>query len=1060
MFGIARSSASTAFLALVVLAGSLAPKAQGQATYGSLVGTATDATGASIPNVEVSVTNEDTGVSQTRTTNDLGSYSFTTLFPGTYAIRAEAEGFRPVDIRQIVLQVNQTARFDLPMEVGQVTETVEVLAAAPVLATDTSDVGNVVANREIVDLPLNGRSYLQLAGLTNGVVTFGGAGGDNAGPRFVSQGSRHNGNSYLVGGVDTRTQRNSTYGLSLSVDAIGEFKIMQNAFSAEYGRGTTIVNSTVKSGTNDFHGSLFWFVRNDVFDARHSYNFSSSKTPLRQNQFGTSVGGPIIRDKTFFFGNYEGWRRRRSAISHVTMPTRAQLGGNLADMAQVATDPDTGSPFPGNVVPSHRISQFASAGAEYFATPNGSPILGRNHSALTGASRTSDQSTVRVDHHFNANIRINGFLTLFELEDNNPDPNEYAGRISIMDTKPTMAIQYTHVLKPNLLNTFRFGRYRSVIFRGQEKSADRNVTAEDFGLRNVEPEPIAYGPPGMSINGFAWAGVRPWQPSGATDVNDQFSEQLTYMRGRHTMKFGADLRWLQYDDLAWATQNGDYRFNGQYTGNQMADFLLGIPNWIHFAQRGLGRYGYDTRHGEFSFYFQDDIKLTPELTLNAGVRYELVQFPLEVNDEFANWNFERHAMDFAGVDIPRRILPLDANNYGPRLGLAYNPSWSRKTVFRGGFGIAYGNFRQYESGLQHFHPPYVNENFLGNDVPSPSFTTADLWDPPITETEGVDFSGTTVNYLRDKVMPLFYQWNFNIQHELARNLMLQVGYVGNKGSNLPNRYDANQASQFDPANPRTIQERRPYQRVGFVSANTSRTYSNYNGLDVRLERRFSGGLSLLGTYTWMRQLGIRSHDNYTVMLIDNIRHNYGPEGAPHRSIVSWVYELPFGPGRAFLGGTGSVLGRIIGGWQVNGIASMRSGNFLGTRSSVSNGVGSRAGNKADATGQPANLPPGQRTTARWFNTDAFVDPPFTRYGNAGEGVIAGPGGVNFDISVFKNTQISEGTRLQFRCEMFNAFNSVNLNNPSTNVSTKGSQFGTISGAADARIIQLGLKVIF
>ena len=1045
-------------IAACLAAGPSGQTARAQSTYGSIVGTATDATGASIPNVEVTVTNEETGVAQAWTTNELGSYAFTNLFPGSYAIRATASGFRPVDIRQIVLQVNQTARFDLAMEVGQVTETVEVVAAAPVLATDTSDVGHVVANREILDLPLNGRSYLQLAGLTNGVVTFGGAGGDNAGPRFISQGTRHNGNSYLVDGVDTRTQRNSTYGLSLSVDAIGEFKIMQNSFSAEYGRGTTIVNSTVKSGTNDFHGSVFWFVRNDIFDARHSYNFSDTKTPLRQNQFGFSAGGPILKDKTFFFGNFEGWRRRRSAIGHVTMPTQAQLGGNLSDMDKAANDPDTGDPFPGNIVPDHRISRFARAGAPYFATPNGSPVVGRNHSALTGASRTSNQETVRIDHHFNSNIRVSGFFTLFELEDDSPDPNEYAGQISTMDTKPTMSVQYTHIIKPTLLNTVRFGRYRSVIFRGQEKSADSNIAAEDFGLRNVEPEPIAFGPPGMAIAGYAWAGVRPWQPSGATDINDQFSEQVTYIKGRQTMKFGADLRWLQYDDLAWATQNGDYRFNGQYTGNPIGDYVLGIPNWIHFAQRGLGRYGYDTRHGEFSFYSQDDIKLTPELTLNVGIRYELVQFPLEVNDEFANWNFERHAMDFAGKDIPRRIVPTDKNNFGPRLGVAYNPSWSKKTVIRGGFGIAYGNFRQYESGLQHFHPPYVNENFLGNDVPNPRFTTADLWDPPITETEGVDFSGTTVNYLRDKVMPLFYQWNFNIQQELARNLMLQVGYVGNQGRELPNRYDANQASQFDPASPSGIQARRPYQRVGFVSANTSRTYSNYNGLDVRLERRFASGLSLLATYTWMKQLGIRAHDQYTVMLIDNIRHNYGPEGAPHRSIVSWVYELPFGPGKAFLGRSGGALGRVVGGWQVNGIAAMRNGNHIGTRSAVSNGVGSRAGNKADATGQPANLASGQRSAVRWFNTDAFADPPFTRYGNAGEGVITGPGAVNFDLSIFKNTRVTETTRLQIRCEMFNAFNSVNLANPNTNVST--AQFGTISSAADARIIQLGLKVIF
>ncbi|MDP2998760.1 MAG: carboxypeptidase-like regulatory domain-containing protein, partial [Bryobacterales bacterium] len=317
----------------------LVPGLQAQTTFGSIVGTARDASGAVVPNVAVSVTNEATNAVFSATTSEVGNYSFTTLTPGTYKVHAELSGFRPLDIRGIQLQVNQTARHDLVMQVGQVSEKVEVAATLATLATDTSDVGQVVGNRQIVDLPLNGRQYLQLASLTNGVVTSGGAGGDNAGPQFTSQGNRPSNNSYLVGGVDTRIQRNNTYGLSISVDAIGEFKILQNAFAAEFGRAASVVTSTIKSGSNGLHGTIFEFVRNQVFDARHSYNFTSVKTPLRQNQFGTGVGGPIVKNKTFFFLNYEGERIRSGGISYANMPQTQFYSGDLSAMSQKAKDP-------------------------------------------------------------------------------------------------------------------------------------------------------------------------------------------------------------------------------------------------------------------------------------------------------------------------------------------------------------------------------------------------------------------------------------------------------------------------------------------------------------------------------------------------------------------------------------------------------------------------------------------------------------------------------------------------------------------------------------------------
>ncbi len=1037
----------------------LVPGLQAQTNYGSIVGTARDASGAVVPGVTVTATNESTNAGATAVTNDLGGYAFTTLVPGPYRVHAEVSGFRPLDIKGIQLQVNQTARHDITMQIGQVTEKVEVAATLATLATDTSDVGQVINNKEIVELPLNGRQYLQLASLTNGVVTSGSAGGDNAGPNFTSQGNRASNNSYLVGGIDTRIQRNNTYGLSISVDAIGEFKILQNSFAAEYGRGSSVVTSTIKSGSNGFHASIFEFVRNQIFDARYSYNFTNTKTPLRQNQFGFSFGGPIIKNKTFFFTNYEGERIRQTGIGYGQMPLPQYFTGDLSLMTQKAKDPDTGALFPNNQIPASRITGFSKAGQKYFRVPNGSPLPAFNYTGTTGTQRRGDQGTVRIDHNLSDKIRLNGFLTMMDREDIQPALNEYNGTISTMKSRPVWGVEYTHVFNPTLLNNFRVGRFITNMYNGQDKTTPKNVAVEEFGLKNVRPEDFAYGPPGLALNLFQRAGVPDWQPTGAEDWNLQFNDQLTMTRGRHTFKVGADMRWLSWYDLGWAIQNGTYTFNGQYSTNPFADYLLGLPSYSQVALRGEGKYSYTLKQAEHSFYAQDDWKVNPQLTLNYGLRYELVQFPLEVDNALSNWDFANHTMLFAGKELPRRLLPTDKNNLSPRLGAAYNPKWAKKTVIRGGWSMMYGNFRQYEAALQHFHPPYVNENFIFNDAPKYSYSIANLWPAPITDFKNGDLSGTTVNYINDKAMPISYQWNLNIQRELPMNFLLQVGYVGNSGKDMQVRYDANQAVPMDPLKPTAINDRRPYKRLGFVSANSSKGISSYHGMDVHLERRYSNGLAVIGNYTFSKQMGIRGVDNYTVMMIDNIQHSYGPEGNQHRSVISFVYDMPFGKGKKFANSMPTALNLIIGGWQTNGIVTFRSGSFLSADSSVNNGAGGRQQNRADATGLPANLPTSERTRQRWFNTAAFADPAYTRFGTSGVGPLLGPGGSNWDLSIFKNTRLKEGINLQFRCEMFNALNHVNLNNPAVNVSNR-STFGTITGAGAARIIQLGLKLVF
>jgi hypothetical protein len=1030
---------------------------RGQGTYGSIVGTARDTSGGAMTGVVVTATNERTGQTIRVVTNEVGAYSFSTLFPDTYRIRGEAPGFRPVEVTGITLQVNQTARYDLAMQVGALTELVEVTSSAPVLSTETSDVGQVIENQKVVNLPLNGRNFLQLAALSQGVILTGTT--ESGGPNFVSQGGRVTQNSFLIEGVETRINREGGYGINLSVDAIQEFKVMQNSFSAEYGRGTTIVNAALKSGGNRIHGTLFEFLRNDKLDARNAFDLTGSQPPLRFNQFGGNIGGPIVRDKLFYFVNYEGQRIRRSETRFSNVPIDAMFSGDFSGISVTVRDPLTNQPFPGNRIPQDRISQFARAGREYFPQPNSSVLANTNYLAVLPNPTTMDQVNSRFDYNMSEKDRINGSFTWFKYNRTATGTLPFSGTANASEAKPNLNAQHTHTFSPTLLNDFRFGYTRTFTFVGADQLLDQPVLGA-FGLRNLSPEPAAYAPPGIDIQGFGYTGHAQWIPNGATDILKQFTDTLTNIRGRHTLKMGGDVRLYHYNDLGYAIQNGAYGFNGQYTGLPMADYLLGLPNYAYSHQAGGSGFTQLLRNGEYSFFLQDDWKVSSRLTVNAGLRYEFVQFPLEKNNELSNWNFQRGTLDFAGRDIPRRILAPDRNNWGPRLGFAYTPAWSEKTVIRAGGAVMYGNFRQWEISLFHFQPPFVYENFFFNDASSPRFNTTTLWPAVETDVSKVDFRNVTANYQSpDKVLPVTYQWNFNIQHEIAPNLLMEVGYVGNRGLRQPNRFDANGAApDVDLTNRTPIQSRRPYQNVGFVSGNTSRAWSNYNAMNVRLEKRYSGGLTLLSNYTWSKAMGIRATDNWTVMDINNMRLNYGPmNDFTHRWVLSYVYDLPFGPGKALLGDARGILAHLVGGWQTNGIVNMRSGAALSLSSPVTNDLGNRAGNRPDRIAD-GNLPSEQRTIERWFDTTAFRNPQAGRYGNAGDGILRGPGLVNFDLSAFKNFRVTEQTNLQFRGEFFNAFNNVNLNNPSTN--TGDPRFGRISGSGPARAIQLGLKLLF
>ncbi|MBO0858009.1 MAG: TonB-dependent receptor [Chloracidobacterium sp.] len=1040
-------------------------RAFAQATFAKVVGDVRDTTGASVVGAKVTITNDQTGDTFTQITAELGSYNFQTLNPGAYRIRCEASGFRPIDIKGIVLQVNQIARYDVKLEIGQTSDNVTITTSAPVLATETSDVGQVINRRQIAELPLNGRNFIQLAGLTNGVLIGGGT--ESGGPQFTSQGGRPTQNSVLIDGIESRIQREGGYGINLSVEALQEFKVMQNTFAADYGRATAIVNTSIRSGTNDFHGAAFEFLRNDVFDARNAFDFRPNKPPLRRNQFGGNFGGPIFHNKLFFFTNYEGTIERRAFTSYAFVPTAEQLAGDLSGFATTIRDPETGLPFAGNRIPESRISQFARASRMYYPTPTPTAQAGANFQANRSSNIDAHQGLARIDYTLSERDRFSGHYIEYRYQSGYIGALAFTGNQTVNNAR-NISAEHVHTFSSNLINTFRYGYSWTNNVLGQPEFAASNVVADEFGIKNLFPDSGLFSAPQINISGFSSLGGGAFQPNGSVDRNNQFIEQLTYIRGHHSMKFGGDLRLYRWDDLGYATRNGSFNFNGQFTGNAFADFLLGYPNQVYATQAGGQGFTFFTKNNEYSLYAQDDIRVRGGLSLNLGLRYEYVQWPKEKNNEFAVWNFEKGGLDLAGRDIDERVAPADKNNLGPRIGLAWSPQNSKSTVIRAGASIMYGNFRQWEVSLFHFSPPYVYDRFLFNGAPvsnpsfpiTPEYTTANLFPAVDTNLDRLDFTSVTVNYQSpDKVLPIQYQWNLGVQRELFRDTVIEVGYVGNRADHQPNRWDANPARPNGPGESLSIQARRPYQNVGFVSGNTSRAWSNYNALNLRIEKRFSDGLYLLGNYTYSKSMAIRAWDNWTVMDINNIRLNYGPANDfRHIARLNFVYDLPFGKGRHWLSKLPAPIEYVLGGWQANGIFQFYSGAALGVGSDISNDRGSRAGNRADRLCD-GNLSGDKRTKAQWFDTSCFRDPVPGAFGSAGEGVIRGPGGVNPDLGLFKNFRVRERINLQFRWEMFNAFNVVNLGNPNTDVSDT-SNFGRISGAGSAREMQFGLKIIF
>jgi hypothetical protein len=1132
-------------LSLLTLA--FAGSAWAQKDTGSIVGTVKDATGAVVPGAKVVVTDVDRGITSTSATDEAGEYVASPLRVGRYTVTVEHPGFKQAVSVPVSLDVQQRIVVNVALEIGQVGDQVVVSGAAPLLETETSGLGQVVDNKRVVNLPLNGRNFAQLALLTAGTAPSEPGSRDEGGYGFSANGARSLQNNFLLDGVDNNSNlpdllNETNYVIQPSVEALEEFKVQTNAYSAEFGRGNgAIINATIKSGTNQLHGSVYEFLRNEKFDAKNFFDPADQPiAPYKQNQFGVTLGGPVVKNNTFFFADFEGLRIRQAQTWTSTVPTAAMRAGDFSSLIDYTQPNGTdcngaatyvgeifnsrqagvgcGVPFqydtfgnPLNIIPAGQLDPLALAITNLFPMPNANG-LGYNYVSNPVRSQNRNNFDVRVDQKFTD--KDYGFFR-FSYEDQPsvlpgpfPTGGDGGGFFTGVEDNAyrSFAASWTHTFRPQLVNEFRLGYNR---VNSQRLQLNSDKTSEQIlgypgGFPGVPNVSMNGGLPQLYFSDVSTIGSPTFLPSHEIQNTFNFLDNLTWLRGKHSLKFGTEIRLEEFTIFQPAAPRGYLDFSSIFTdnpaaigsgGSGFASFLIGLSDGGSINNM----HNIDYHRPVYAFYAQDDWKLTPKLTLNVGVRYELFTTIKERHNQLATFDLATASLivpqgvtaqltptiasyiPLSATGTPGLIKP-DLNNFAPRIGLAYQVT--PKLVVRTGYGIFYGGNESgpWSNPSMGFNPPFFTiENFnapCGAASANPATVDCSL--------QGISTlsSGFPANSLVDPntpflfsidphlVTPYMQQWHLSTQYQLPGQTLLEIGYAGSKGAKQYLFFNANQAAPTNDPNAATA-PRRPFPQIDSFIANIQSTgHSNYNSLQVRAEKRFSKGLTFLAAWTWAHSLDLASSADLGAQNGGDFRYHIHPEweygnsdfDIRHRFVFSYLYELPFGHDKHFLTGASGVLNQIISGWQVGGITSISAGNsftILDGNGSFANSDGQQ---RPDLVGDPHATPcvPGT-----FFNTCAFADPALGSFGNLGRNTMRGPGYQIWDFSVFKNFQISERMKLEFRSEFFNVFNHANLQfaksgpQNSINTTTFGTpEFGFLTAARDPRQIQFALKLSF
>lgn len=1047
---------SSRFFLLLFLAG----LASGQTIDTGILGVVKDPPGAVIAGAVVTITQPATGFTRSVTTAPNGSYEVRYLQPGEYNLEVTMSGFKTDRHSGIVLQISQLARIDVTLQLGEVKETVEVSSAAPVLQTENAVLGEVVARERIVNLPLNGRNFLQLSTLTPGVVVREESNGERT--RVIANGARDIWMQVNINGVTAVNNRANFVNFYPSVDAIQEFKVQSSNYSAEYGGNAGAnINMQLRAGTNQFHGSLFNFTRNDNFDARGYFRPQPlPKDILRRNQFGAVVAGRIIRDRTFFMVGYEGMRSAIERAGTATVPTAAQRAGDYTGAAPVI-DPLTGPPFPDNRIPTSRLNPVAvNIINQYMPLPNVSGAA--NYAGVTQNVVDIDQGLARIDHTFSTRDQVMFHYIYsgrrFPNTDLNPNffynatfPNESLG------------FQHVHMFSPTVINEARFGWHRGNI-RKLSPRQGTDFRIEQLGIQGLR----VGGPSGRPLNpdeqGFPVLGIEGMLSMGDSQASSnldnsrtyQFVDNLSWIRGAHTLKAGFDLRQHRDDATTNNWPFSNMAFTRDITGNPVAAFMLGFPRTV-LTPEGVPIS--KVRQWRTGAYFQDDWKITSNLTLNLGVRYDLFGLPDELNAVSRTLRFDLDPVNPPLYPDPGERADLWLNEYhyvSPRFGLAYR--LGAKNVIRAGYGVFYTSAQFDNINILQLNPGAGASLTIVNNALNPLATIQNPVPAELFPANPI-FNVVTLPPDRKRRNAYIQNWNLQVSRQIGANDVLEVGWVGSKGTFIDT--SLNNFNNPQPSLLPFSQSRRPFPMYNRIRMMVADGNSIFHSLQTRYEHRFSRGLSLTAAYTWGHLIDDTGQTiNRGGCVCQDPRNRGRAERADsifdvrHRLVLGYVWDLP---GAKNMNAIGKA---ILGGWSFGGIVTMQSGNpFNITQSGDTQNVEFAGWSRPHAVAgtSPVLSDP---DPALWFNPNAFTRSTGV-FGTSPRNPVVGPGQHTFDLSLSKSFKMpfSEDHSLTFRAEFFNAFNTPQFANPGGALGT--AVFGRVTGTAvDNRQIQLALKYQF
>lgn len=1114
------------------IAACLGGAASAQSITGDIVASVTDTSGAFIPGASLTLTEVNTGQVITLPSNNSGLGTFSSLKPGTYRLVAKAAGFETTQLDDITVVIGQRSSIDVHMAVGASNTTVTVSASEQALLnSESAAVGQVINERTIQTLPLNGRNFIQLTQLTTGAAPVGN--GNSPASYWTGRsdttvsfaGLRESDTSYLVNGIETRNARFGNTGLRPSVDAIQEFRVQRTTFGAEFGHSASIVNTELLGGGNPFHLVLFELNRNTDYAANLYFNKHYAdptqyqpRNQLNQNDFGTTFSGPVLiphlyngHDKTFFMFNFEGFRFTNANRFTGIYPTRAQLGGNLADNTsgsgllpigspQCVTyptqcvniyDPNTNLPFAGNVIPQGQLNSISQTAIQFIPVPNtlvrnGQNILEYNYVTNPRTRQTYNQYNTRIDQVFTPHDSL--YATWSDSNDNLFDPAiNPLGGVNVPINDHLWTATYTHIFTARLLNEFRFGVNDSATFRNAESAYGPNYAGNLFGLSYANSgDPATFGVPNFGVAGVSTIGSVD-EVIGADDKNYQATDNVTYTRGKVTYMAG-----LQYIHEAF-TQITDFGSNpnivysqgystapqgatvGRNAGFGLGDFLLGEPAQITAAGGDSTQFLHTAYYG---FYSENTWKVTPTLTANLGLRYEYAGSPIESRNRSQFFDVKTGKFYYAGVNIRRSIVKPDFNNFAPRVGLAWKPSFLKDTVVRAGGGTYYAtdnfNEEQFKIAGSPFYTSRSNTESTTTPVSitNPFAGTSTTFPPANANIFTLDQNNRT---------PYVNQWGLDIQHSFASEFLAEIEYAGGSAQKLAQRYNANigaiapTPATGDQSVQVPLSQRIPYPQYGFILVSSNYGRSNYNAFTAKLEKRYSHGYSFLLAYTFSKAIDIGITDDFSALSRDFFTYDRGVSDydVPQRFVASYTYKLPIGRGERFLGNAPRLLDAAVGGWQFNGITALSAGQYNTPTVPENLNIGAFSQSRPNKVGDPKagrTLPKPGVSGNLYFNPAAFSLPNYGVPGASGRNSLEQPGFEDWDMSLFKGFSVTQRAVFQLRLEAFNALNHTNFGPAGTGLSetttTGGATtlapggFGQITSTGPARIVQIGGRFEF